>query len=201
MNLNKGKNAVALRLLFLFVIVAVGCIPIGITGSEETLDMNKSAARDDMQELNLLNSPTKTNEGIQSIDISESIQPSFDSEVEVKEVIVLTEESAALTPPSSVEQEWVNYALMDLADRLGIQTDEIIFTDYKRVIWPDAGLGCPHPDIFYTQVQQEGYLILLQVGNKIYSYHGGGLSNKKPFLCENESEGNLKLDTPGFGDE
>ena len=52
----------------------------------------------------------------------------------------------------------------------------------EAVDWPDASLGCPQPDMVYTQVPVDGTLILLSVAGQVYEYHGGGWTD--PFLRE-----------------
>ena len=52
----------------------------------------------------------------------------------------------------------------------------------RAVVWPDGSLGCPRPGVEYTQMVQEGVLIRLQLGVRIYAYHGGG--SRLPELCE-----------------
>ena len=60
------------------------------------------------------------------------------------------------------------------------------------MVWPDASLGCPQPDMFYIQIPHDGLLIRLSVDGKVYAYHSGG--GYDPFLCEQD----LKLSkTPG----
>jgi hypothetical protein len=76
----------------------------------------------------------------------------------------------------------VDYAKADLAQRLGIQTEAIEVMEVRPVIWPDGALGCPRPGMGYIQVQQDGLLIRLRAGGRVYEYHSGGA--RPPFLCE-----------------
>ena len=102
------------------------------------------------------------------------------------------------TPSNSAEAVLIQQAMADLSQRLSVSKGQISLLEYKNVIWPNAGLGCPHPDMAYKQVQQDGYRILLQYGNRTFAYHGGG--NRGPFLCEKpRSGGDIKLSPPGFG--
>jgi hypothetical protein len=89
------------------------------------------------------------------------------------------------SPKNKFESDRVQMATQDLAGRLGIQPGAIAFLEFKAVVWPDGGMGCPQPGVAYTQVQTEGYLIRLGYEGKVYQYHGGG--TKTPFLCEKES--------------
>ena len=75
-------------------------------------------------------------------------------------------------------------ATVDLAERLGIPAEEIALISAEAVVWPDASLGCPQPDMLYRQVPVDGALIILQAGEREYAYHSGG--SREPFLCEQE---------------
>lgn len=101
-------------------------------------------------------------------------------------------------PSSPTIQQWVTQAKEDLAGRLNVTTDEIGLVEFKPVVWPDSSLGCPQPGMAYTQVQQDGYLIRLQVKKEIYDYHGGG--TRGPFLCE-KADGENPEPPPGAGNE
>lgn len=75
----------------------------------------------------------------------------------------------------------------DLAGRLAIQMNEIEVVETREVIWPDSSMGCPRPGMAYTQVQHDGLLIRLRVGDRVYEYHSG--SGRPPFLCEQATGG------------
>ena len=84
--------------------------------------------------------------------------------------------------PHSGAETLVEIAVQDLAERLGIPTDQIALVHYEEVVWPNSAMGCPHPDMRYTQVPQDGVLIKLSAVGEVYEYHGGG--GRDPFLCE-----------------
>lgn len=88
-------------------------------------------------------------------------------------------------PSSPGLEKLVMQAQEDLAQRLSIELDQIDLVELKAVVWPDGGLGCPEPGVAYIQVQQEGLLIRLRVGKRVYQYHSGG--GRPPFLCEHPS--------------
>jgi hypothetical protein len=73
-------------------------------------------------------------------------------------------------------------ARADLATMLGVAESEVGVAVAESIVWPDAGLGCPQPDMVYAQVQVDGFRIVLTSGGSSYSYHGGG-SQPEPFLC------------------
>ena len=77
----------------------------------------------------------------------------------------------------------VAIAVADLSERLGVSESEIEVISAQPVVWPDASLGCPEPDMQYAQVATDGALIELRSDDTTYSYHMGG-STYEPFLCE-----------------
>jgi hypothetical protein len=103
------------------------------------------------------------------------------------EEVVVTPIPTASLPEDESARVLVDVARNDLASRLGVAVDEIGLADFQYVVWPNAGLGCPQPEMAYTQVQVEGYLIRLHYGKRLFDYHGGG--RREPFLCENPAPG------------
>lgn len=86
------------------------------------------------------------------------------------------------TPLDSNLQKIVTQAKNDLANRLAIDPEQIELLEAASVTWPDGSLGCPQPDMLYTQLQVDGIRIRFRAGEHIYEYHGGG--GRAPFLCE-----------------
>jgi len=80
----------------------------------------------------------------------------------------------------------VESAVVDLADRLGVDQADVEVVSAYLVTWPDASLGCPEPDMSYAQVLTDGAIIELGVGEEVYNYHMGG-NTYTPFLCEEPS--------------
>lgn len=78
-------------------------------------------------------------------------------------------EQPAMAP---AEQALAAPAIADLAARLGVSPDEITVVEATEVMWPDASLGCPAPDMMYAQVVTEGILVVLEVDGQTYEYHG-----------------------------
>lgn len=75
----------------------------------------------------------------------------------------------------------VTLAKEDLAKQMNVAIEEIETVLVRSMTWPDGSLGCPQPDMMYTQVQVEGMLIQLQLGDSTYSYHSS--DKRGPFLC------------------
>jgi hypothetical protein len=88
-------------------------------------------------------------------------------------------------------------ASADLAERLSVGPDDIVVVSAESVVWPDGSLGCPIPDMRYTQVQVDGAKIVILVDGSLYNYHSG--ANRGPFLCVSTkgSPGTTGLTLPG----
>ncbi len=102
------------------------------------------------------------------------------------------EEGTTTTPPPPAPStgtgtyngplgDLVTVALADLAGRLGVSAAQIEVASAESVVWPDGSLGCPQPDMSYTQVQVDGAKIVLSFDGRTYNYHSGG--SRDPFLC------------------
>lgn len=94
-------------------------------------------------------------------------------------------ETQPVIPNTSVEASnpLVKQAKADLAIRLGIDVNKIEIVSVDQVTWPDGGLGCPQPGMYYTQVMVEGYQIILRYQGRQYDYRTDA---SHVFLCENQ---------------
>ena len=72
----------------------------------------------------------------------------------------------------------------DLAHRLEIDASDIELIEAQFVRWPNSALGCPEPDMMYTQALVTGYRIRLVADGRPYHYHGA--RDKPPFYCPAE---------------
>lgn len=79
------------------------------------------------------------------------------------------------------ENDDVQFAISDLAERVGSDQSEISVVSVEEVEWPDTSLGCPDPKKAYAQMLVNGYDIILEVDGKEYHYHGA--AGEDPFYC------------------
>ena len=100
----------------------------------------------------------------------------------IDEEMVMPDSTTNPIPYDPALEELVNKAMEDLSIRLSISSQQIEVIEAKSVVWPDASIGCPQPDMKYIQVQVDGVLIRLQANAKSYEYHSGG--SRGLFLCE-----------------
>lgn len=78
----------------------------------------------------------------------------------------------------------IQNAIDDLAQRLGIETSEIIPLSASHVTWRSGAMGCPKPGHHYTQALVPGLLIILGANGKHYRYHGS--VNGNPNYCPSD---------------
>lgn len=99
---------------------------------------------------------------------------------------------------SNVPTETVLTAIDDLAERLDVEPREIRLIESEEVVWDDASLGCPDPDVTYATSAESGYRIVLNRGERAFDYHAG--ADGEPFLCPSgERDGGYDfMPPPGF---
>ena len=110
-----------------------------------------------------------------------------------------TEGETTTMPPTDPEQlPIVAPARADLAQRLGVDPEEVEVVVAERVTWPDGSLGCPQPGMSYTQAIVEGSKVVLGHDERVYVYHAG--TDDQPFFCPSEDKdgGHEFLPPPGF---
>jgi hypothetical protein len=76
-------------------------------------------------------------------------------------------------PPGSAESALAALVTRDLSIRAGVPAEMIRILEFRRVEWPDAGLGCPQPGYAYAQVITPGHLAILSAGGRSFEYHTG----------------------------
>jgi hypothetical protein len=70
-----------------------------------------------------------------------------------------------------VSRTIVEKARADLMKRLNLAAEQIRLAEVRPMNWPDSSLGCPQPDMAYSQVLTPGYWILLEADGRQYHYH------------------------------
>ena len=68
------------------------------------------------------------------------------------------------------EQHIIEKARNDLAQRIGLESDQITEAGVEQADFPDASLGAPVADEMSAQVITPGWRILLQAGGDTYEY-------------------------------
>ena len=79
----------------------------------------------------------------------------------------------ALTEQQTIAEALVR-ARTDLAQRLGVDEQEIIEGSVEQAEFPDAALGAPIEDEMSAQVITPGWRIHLKANGKTYEYRANG---------------------------
>jgi hypothetical protein len=87
--------------------------------------------------------------------------------------------SPGFVPTGSTDEE---RAIADLADRFGVEPSAITTVSVEEVTWRSGAIGCPQPDMNYTQSLVPGTRVVLELDGTQYEYHAGG--GRSIFLCE-----------------
>jgi len=112
-----------------------------------------------------------------------------------------TETETSTMPTTEPEQlPIVAPARIDLAERLGVDPEDLEVVTAQEVTWPDGSLGCPEPGMSYTQSLVEGSKVVLGHDGRVYVYHAG--DDGEPFLCPSEDKdgGHEFVPPPGFNE-
>jgi len=91
----------------------------------------------------------------------------------------------------TIDQQ-ITGAMKDLADRIDIAAEVVTVKDARSVQWGSGAMGCPKPDMNYTQALVPGIRLLLEANGTIYYYHGG--AGKSLFYCPPE-----RAKAPAYG--
>jgi hypothetical protein len=78
-------------------------------------------------------------------------------------------------------QSMVDAALDDAARRTKLDRSRLEVVSAEQVTWTDGSLGCPQPDLMYTQALVPGYRIRIRAGAEVLDYHSG--KRGRPVLC------------------
>lgn len=82
----------------------------------------------------------------------------------------------------------IRMALADAAQRTGIAADSLQLVSAERVTWGDGSLGCPRPDMLYTQALVSGWRIRIRAAAEVLDYHAGSRSSRVVFCPAGQSQ-------------
>jgi hypothetical protein len=96
---------------------------------------------------------------------------------------VASSDGAAGGVPDSV----LSALLADAVERTGADEGDVTVARSQAMTWSDGSLGCPEPDMSYTQALVDGYHVVLEVAGEMLDYRVGSGSDFR--LCESPLEG------------
>jgi len=96
-----------------------------------------------------------------------------------------------------VPEDLLAAILADAAARSGGNPETFAVVRAEAVTWGDGSLGCPQPDMMYTQALVDGYWVVLQQGDQTLDYRAseGGFF----LLCEGQQLPEPVLPGPDVG--
>lgn len=102
-------------------------------------------------------------------------------------------------PPAveEVDSEILRTVMEDAAARGNVTPQSIEVVQAVSTTWRDGSLGCPQPNMMYTQALVEGYWIILEADGQTYDYRV--MQNGNFRLCENPPQGGGAGVAPGGG--
>jgi hypothetical protein len=89
------------------------------------------------------------------------------------------------TSQSMVPTRIVDEILADAAKRAAVDPKSVAVVSAELRTWGDGSLGCPQPGMYYTQVQVDGYQVVVSAGGKQYDYRAGAGRFR---LCEDNPQ-------------
>ncbi|MDD5509689.1 MAG: hypothetical protein PHI12_02585 [Dehalococcoidales bacterium] len=89
------------------------------------------------------------------------------------QIVPLKVELLPWSPPTSALDSSAasSAALEALAVRLGVAASQIEVFSVEEVMWSNTSLGCPEPDMQYSDVIVPGFRIILKYEGQNYEYH------------------------------
>lgn len=78
----------------------------------------------------------------------------------------------------------IQVAKEDVAHRTGLDQGAIRLGSAESVTWLDGSLGCPQPDVMYTQMLVPGYRVRIEAADQSWVYHAA--KSGAPVLCPSD---------------
>ena len=92
------------------------------------------------------------------------------------------ESSAGAAVPARI----LDQVVADAANRAVVDPAAVTVLSAEPRTWGDASLGCPQPGMYYTQVQVDGYQVIVSAGGVEYDYRAGA---GRVLVCEGDAQG------------
>jgi hypothetical protein len=97
-----------------------------------------------------------------------------------------TSPGLSLPTDAGVPIDLLQTVVADAAARASVEPGDVRISKAQPMSWSDGSLGCPQPDMFYTQAVVEGYWVVVEAGGQSWDYRSG--SQRDFRLCEDPPE-------------
>ncbi|MBK5265961.1 MAG: hypothetical protein JJE47_00860 [Acidimicrobiia bacterium] len=71
---------------------------------------------------------------------------------------------------SAVPADLMAKIMTDASTRSGVPVGDIFAVRAEQALWNDGSLGCPQPNMSYTQAQVDGYWVVLKAQDQLLDY-------------------------------
>jgi hypothetical protein len=85
---------------------------------------------------------------------------------------------------ASLPRELRRALVADAARYFNVPENQVVLTRAEKVTWSDAALGCPQPEMGYTQATVDGYRVVARADAREAVYHTNTGSNPNLVRCK-----------------
>lgn len=85
---------------------------------------------------------------------------------------------------ASLPRELRRALVADAARYFNVPENKVVLTRAEKVVWSDAALGCPQPDMGYTQATVGGYRVVARTEAREMVYHTNTGTNPSLVRCK-----------------
>jgi hypothetical protein len=166
------KGGFVIRTLWIACIALIGLVLAGCSASQASIRQAQE------------NRPQKLPPQEPTPDASESNSPLPQIPEPTVGSVVITNTTAtpvssyspnASLPDQPTFQSLAQRARQDLANRLGVELDQVEYLKIVPAKWPYDRIGCPLPEEKKLDENHPGYQILLAANGQTYTYHTDGI--------------------------
>jgi hypothetical protein len=106
-------------------------------------------------------------------------EPVASSVVDINEITPLVNENGenVVIPPPGARQskaKLIHDISLDVSKRFGVDIGDVALIEIEEIVWTDGALGCPAPDVKYSQEPVSGFRVVVKLHTTEYTYHTKG---------------------------
>jgi hypothetical protein len=87
---------------------------------------------------------------------------------------------------SPIEQAMADASLAFVAAQTPLAPELLRVESIEAVEWPDAGLGCPQPEMIYAAVVTSGFRVIVVTETEQFTVHTDSRSDGEKIICTQE---------------
>lgn len=93
---------------------------------------------------------------------------------------------APAKPDTSVPADVLDMLYEQVATQSAMSKAQIVTVRAETVTWRDGSLGCPQPNLAYSQALVDGYWVILRAGREEFDYRI--TKNRKYMRCQSSTK-------------